>query len=294
MTGWFRRNSGEPDGRPERDMTSRSPFSGWPAAIFYALILIFAGHASTRMVAAGDTWVALACGRHFYNHGVDTIEPFSANSHPAGPTNETMAAYAAELRRSIDQLTRAGRDRSIRAGILRWSARQVESFPEWPQWKRDWLAKWHPTGWINQNWLTHLFFHWLCYKSPIADGEERVFNALVYWKFALYILAAFLIYYAARILKSDIAIGAVFTCFALFVGRSFLDIRPAGFSNMLTAAFMVILLLATYRHILWIWMIVPLAVLWCNLHGGYIYLFFMMAPFIVLNLVTAKSQRLFV
>ena len=51
-------------------------------------MLIFALHSSTHMVGAGDTWVALACGRHFYNHGVDTNEPFSANSHRVGPTAE--------------------------------------------------------------------------------------------------------------------------------------------------------------------------------------------------------------
>ena len=54
-------------------------------------MLIFALHASTHMVGAGDTWVALACGRHFYNHGVDTNEPFSANSHRVGPTAAEIA-----------------------------------------------------------------------------------------------------------------------------------------------------------------------------------------------------------
>ncbi len=275
-------------------MTVRSPFSAWTRAIFYALMLVFACHASTHMVAAGDTWVALACGRHFYNHGVNTVEPFSANSHPAGPTVETMAAYGRDIRSSINDLVKDGRGESMEARRLKWWAGKIESYPQWPQWKKDWLAKWHPTGWINQNWLTHLIFYWLCYESPIADGQERVFNALVYWKFAIYIIAAFLIYYSARLLKSDVVIAAVFTCFALFVGRSFLDIRPAGFSNVLVAAFIVLLLLATYRHIFYIWLLVPLVVLWCNLHGGYIYVFFMMAPFVLLNLATIRSKQLFI
>ena len=46
------------------------------------------------MVGAGDTWVALACGRHFVNHGVNTVEPFSANSHQAGPTDEDLKDMA--------------------------------------------------------------------------------------------------------------------------------------------------------------------------------------------------------
>ena len=60
---------------------AREAFAGWPMVIGWAAMLVFAFHASTHMVAAGDTWVAMACGRHFVNHGVDTIEPFSANSH---------------------------------------------------------------------------------------------------------------------------------------------------------------------------------------------------------------------
>ena len=53
----------------------RHAFSGWPMIILFAGMLVFAFHACTHMVAAGDTWVAMACGRHFVNHGVDTVEP---------------------------------------------------------------------------------------------------------------------------------------------------------------------------------------------------------------------------
>jgi hypothetical protein len=221
-------------------------------------MLIFAGHASTHMVAAGDTWVALACGRHFYDHGVSTVEPFSANSHRAGPTDEDLKSYPPIVTKLFSPAT---------------------------------IRYWHPTGWINQNWLTHLSFYWLAYKSPLADGQTRVFNSLVYWKFSIYILAVFAVYYAARLLKSDVAIAAVFACFALFAGRSFLDIRPAGFSNLLAPVFLVILLLTTYRSYLYIWLLVPLVVLWCNLHGGYIFAFFMMVPFILLSIATSFSRQ---
>ena len=49
--------------------------------ICWAAMLVFTFHACTHMVAAGDTWVAMACGRHFVKHGVETVEPCSANSH---------------------------------------------------------------------------------------------------------------------------------------------------------------------------------------------------------------------
>ena len=39
----------------------RGPFAGWPMIIGWLAMLIFAFHACTHMVAAGDTWVAMAC-----------------------------------------------------------------------------------------------------------------------------------------------------------------------------------------------------------------------------------------
>lgn len=239
----------------------RAAFSGWPMIFGWLAMLIFAFHACTHMVAAGDTWVAMACGRHFANHGVDTVEPFSANSHKAGPTEE-----------------------------------EIKTWPKWAQWITDTVGietvkKWHPTGWINQNWLTHLIFYLLVPKSSYADGISFTSNALVYWKFAIYIVTIICVYYTGRLLDINPALCAVFSCFALFVGRSFLDVRPAGFSNMLVAVFLLILALTTYRNILFIWLVVPITVFWCNVHGGYIYAFIMLIPFIGFHLMTSLSKK---
>ncbi len=247
-------------------MTDLSPnnkpaFSGWPMLIGWLAMLLFALHASTHMVGAGDTWVAMACGRHFINHGVDTVEPFSANSHKPGPTAE-----------------------------------EVKHWPEWAQWVTekvglDTVKYWHPTGWVNQNWLTHVIFYWLTTLSPFADAESWSFNTLVYWKFALYIMAVICVYYTGRILGVNPALSAFFACAAMFIGRSFLDVRPAGYSNMLVAAFLLILALATYRNHLYIWFIVPLTIFWSNVHGGYIYVFIMLTPVVMLRLFTILSRR---
>lgn len=236
--------------------------SGWPMILGWLAMLIFTIYACTHMVAAGDTWVAMACGRHFVNHGVDTNEPFSANSHRQGPTQE-----------EIDK-----------------------TWPPWAQWitKKvglETVKKWHPTGWVNQNWLTHVIFYLLVPKDSYADGVSFPSNALVYWKFAIYIIAVACIFYCGVLLGVNPALSAVFSCFAMFVGRSFLDIRPAGFSNMLVAIFVLILVLATYRNILYIWLIVPLTVFWCNLHGGYIYVFIMLIPFIGLHFLTCFNMK---
>jgi hypothetical protein len=239
----------------------RYAFSGWPMIIAWAAMLLFAFHSSTRMVAAGDTWVAMACGRHFINHGVDTVEPFSANSHKAGPTDEEVAKW-----------------------------------PGWAQWIThkiglENMKKIHPTGWVNQNWLTHVIFYWLTHLSPVADAKDYSFNTLVYWKISLYILSVTCIYYTGRILGVNPALAAVFACFAMFAGRSFLDIRPAGFSNLLVAVFLLVLVLATYRNILYLWLVVPMTVFWCNVHGGYIYVFIMLAAFFGLHILARLPVR---
>ncbi len=235
--------------------------SGWPMILGWLAMLIFAFHASTHMVGAGDTWVAMACGRHFINHGVNTVEPFSANSHKAGPTKE-----------------------------------EIRTWPNWAQWIAqkvgiETVKYWHPTGWIDQNWLTHVIFYWLTTLSPFADAETLSFNTLVYWKFAIYIITVICVYYTGRLLGVNPALLAVFACFAMFTGRSFLDVRPAGFSNLLVAVFLLILVLATYRNILYIWLIVPITIFWCNVHGGYIYVFIMLVPFAGLHLLINLSKK---
>jgi len=235
--------------------------SGPPMVLGWLAMLIFACYASTHMVGAGDTWVALACGRHFYNHGVDTVEPFSANSHKAGPTAEDIENWPKPAK---------------------WIAEKVGI---------ETVRKWHPTGWVDQNWLTHVIFYWLTSESPFADAENLSFNSLVYWKFAIYIIAVICVYYTARTLGANGALSAIFACFAMFIGRSFFDIRPAGFSNLLVAVYLLILTLATYRNIRYIWLIVPLSVFWCNVHGGYIYVFIILAPFIWLHLLTLLPKR---
>ena len=238
---------------------NRGAFAGWPMIIGWAAMLIFAFHACTHMVAAGDTWVAMACGRHFVNHGVDTVEPFSANSHKAGPTAE-----------------------------------EIKTWPKWAQTITkivglETVRYWHPTGWVNQNWLTHVIF----YKLTTMLGSEQApyFDALILWKFAIYILAAVCLYVTMRIYGVNRAIAVVFVCFALFIGRSFFDVRPAGFSNLLVAVYMLVLALAVYRNKLYVWLLVPLVVFWCNVHGGYVYAFIMLVPFVVWHAIMNLPRR---
>ncbi|HPC93350.1 MAG TPA: hypothetical protein PLU87_00280 [Sedimentisphaerales bacterium] len=237
----------------------RSAWSVCVAVAGWLAMLVFAFHACTHMVAAGDTWVAMACGRHFVNHGVDTVEPFSANSHRAGPTEAEVATWP---------------------GWARWITEKVGL---------ETVRKWHPTGWINQNWLTHVIFYRL--TTLFGSEQEPYFDALVFWKFAVYFLAVAAIYVTARLLGVDPALAAAASGFALFVGRSFFDIRPAGFSNLLVAVFILILALTSYRNALYIWLIVPVVVFWSNVHGGYIYAFIVLVPFMGWHIILHLPKR---
>ena len=180
--------------------SGRGPFSGWPMAVFWAMMLVFSFYACTHMVAAGDTWVALACGRHFVDHGVDTVEPFSFNSHKPGPTPEQIAQWPGWARKITDVV-----------GL-------------------ETVQKWHPTGWINQNWLTHVIFYRMA--TWFGSPDEPNYNALVYWKFAIYIAAVAAIYAFGRTLGVSVPGAAAAAALAMYVGRTFLDLRPAGFSNL--------------------------------------------------------------
>ncbi len=233
------------------DLTKTNDSPLWFKAILLIGMLLFAFYASTHMVAAGDTWVAMACGRHFANHGVDTVEPFSFNSHPAGPSDKTL-----------------------------------EKFPEGTH---GLIRKWHPTGWINQNWLTHMIFYKLA--TWFGEGDNYNWNMLVYWKFALYFMTVLIVYATGRLIGLTSLLAAAAACFAMVIGRSFYDIRPAGYSNMLVPALILIMAVVMYRNYRWIWLVVPLVVFWANVHGGYIYAFIMLAPFIAINLLLRLPRR---
>ena len=237
----------------------RSVFAGWPTFVFLAGMLVFTFHACTHMVAAGDTWVAMACGRHHSNHWVDTVEPFSANSHKVGPTKKTIKT--------------------------------------WPKWARniagkfdiETVRKWHPTGWVNQNWLTHTTFYQ--FAKRFGSGGEYNYDGLVYWKFIIFTIEAFCLYYFARLIGVSIPMSALASSMALLVSRSFLDIRPACYANVLSVVLLLIMALSIYKNYRYIWLIVPLTVFWSNVHGGYIYIFLMMIPFVGVFLLANLPKK---
>jgi hypothetical protein len=229
----------------------KSGFAIIATAVIWAGVAVFGFYSATHMVAAGDTWVAMACGRYYADHQVSTTEPFSFNSHKPGPTDEQLK--------------------------------------DWPQWTHGIIRKIHPTGWINQNWLTHLTFYELVHQ--FGTEENPNYNMLVVWKFALFMATAFVVYAYGRVIGVNQLLAGISACLAVVVGRTFFDIRPACLSNFFVPLYLLILALAVYKNIRYIWLLVPTVAIWANFHGGYIYVYMMMVPFVGLHILLNLPRR---
>ncbi len=222
-------------------------------------IIIFILYSCLGMAGGEDLWMAMSAGRHIGNHGVDTVDPFSVNSNASGPSADDVINWPGWARRLAEGI-----------GI-------------------EATRYWHPTGWINQNWLSGIFF----YKMAVAWGsaENLSFDVLVIFKFAIYIMVTLCVYAMGRTMGVRHSLSVISACFALWTGSTFFSIRPAEFTNLFVPVFILILLQAIYNRTYAIWLIVPLAVLWGNLHGGFIYLFIMLVPFALFNIPLQRIKK---
>ncbi|MCH9021772.1 MAG: hypothetical protein IID32_03305 [Planctomycetes bacterium] len=132
-------------------------------------------------------------------------------------------------------------------------------------------------GWINQNWLTHILF----YKMRDSWGEFSI----VLYKFIQAILTALFAFWAARVLGAHPLLAAATAAFGTLLSRSFIDLRP-NVSSILFAIIMILLYAYWKKNRPWAlaWMI-PLTIIWANVHGGFIYAIMVFFIFIVAHLV---------
>jgi hypothetical protein len=86
-------------------------------------------------------------------------------------------------------------------------------------------------------------------------------------------------------------LSGISSCLAVVVGRTFFDIRPACWSNFFVPLFLLILALAVYKNNRYIWLLVPTVAIWANFHGGYIYVYMMMVPFVGLHWISMISRN---
>jgi len=187
-------------------------------------------HASDAPIGGGDTWVAMACGRY-------TIEDDWATRTP----DRTWQMKALDL-----------------VGI------HVTQHDPFSPNSRDYVpGDKVKEGWINQNWLTHVFY----YKLKTTFGE----NAIVVYKFIQALLTGLFAYWTARKLGVHTVVAAACVTFGMLLSRSFIDLRP-NISSILYAIVLIWVmscwLKGEKKKLYWI---IPLMLLWSNVHGGFIY-----------------------
>jgi hypothetical protein len=136
-----------------------------------------------------------------------------------------------------------------------------------------------PAGWINQNWLTHVFF--------AAVMRHLGLDGLVAWKYANYTLVALVLVLTARLRRAEPALALLLTAGALLAGRTFFEIRAQEWTNLLAAALMLILATSVLRSQKVLYLTVPLFAVWCNLHGGFIWGLVALATFAGANVLAA-------
>jgi hypothetical protein len=147
---------------------------------------------------------------------------------------------------------------------------------------RGWLM---PTGWINQNWLTHVFFAGIVAIAGL--------NALAVWKLLNYLLVAAGLVVTARLRRAPWAIALLASAVVVAAGRDFWDIRAQDLSNLFVVLLFLIIGVARRRGPRWIWFIVPLFALWCNVHGGFIYGLLVLALLLATQPLVARRRDRF-
>ena len=210
------------------------------------LLVIAAGlHSANRKIGGGDTWVAMALGRY-------TVGPWAAKQ-----PNRTWQMHL---------LDKIGIHCTKRDPISAKSRAFIPTADD-PH-----GAKSGKFGWVNQNWLTHVLF----YKMKTAFGGDELLPQkgeflIVLYKFFQAIFTALLAYWAARVMGAHPVLASGCAAFGILLSRSFVDLRPNVSTILFSAAMIVVLVYwKKGRHKAILWMI-PIMILWSNVHGGFIY-----------------------
>jgi len=207
-----------------------------------AALLVALLFSTVHMNTLVDTWISLAGGRQVLSHGVDDADPFSFNSRPPA-------------------------SRSLPGDATRWQR----------------LKAWaYPSGWINQNWLSHAVL-FIVYR--IGGG-----GALLAWKILLYAAVAAVLLLAAHLRGATLAVSATVAAGALATSREYLEIRAQDHTNLVAALLMLVLALAARRNRRWWWSLPPLFGIWANLHGGFVFGFAVIVVFLTAGILAQRTS----
>lgn len=128
--------------------------------------------------------------------------------------------------------------------------------------------------WIDHSWLFQLLSY-LVYSRWQADGLILLQSTVITLAFL------FLFFIGLKKTKSYLE-AAIFIFFTAYVCIGRFNIRPEIFSLLFFSVYLY--LLFYYSSTRWIWLLLPLEVLWVNFHG-----YFFLGPLLVLVFITAQS-----
>lgn len=124
----------------------------------------------------------------------------------------------------------------------------------------DWSFLTTGRVWIDQNWGTHLIY----YHAYTALGEA----GLLATKAAMIGLMVMGVVLICRARGAGTGVSLLAAAGVVLAAKSFIDLRP----NLVTLMFspwMLLLLWLSRRQVHWIWLALPLMLLWANMHGGF-------------------------
>ena len=228
------------------------------------LVIVAAMHSADCKIGGGDTWVAMALGRYTVNDW--------AQNQPEGRTwqmrfldkfgiHMTQRDPISAKTRKFDPISRSADSMWTRLKVGLTGGDKSEYDPRYEH-----------VGWVNQNWLTHVLFYKM--KTALGGNEFEPQPGeflIVLYKMIQAVFTALLTYWAARALGAHPILASGCAAFGILLSRSFVDLRPNVTTILFGAAMIVVLVYwKRGRHRAMLWMI-PIMILWSNVHGGFIY-----------------------
>ncbi len=227
----------------------------WASIGSLVLVLVTAVHSLDKPVGGGDTFVAMACGRHMLN------------TWPQNDPNRTWQMKCLDL---------LGIHISKQDPFSANSRAHTGASDGISRWLGDTSAQ---IGWVNQNWLTHVVYYFV--------QSQWGTNAIVALVLVQVILLVLAMYGTSRVLGAHPVLAAVVVTYGLLISRTFIDLRPNTTSILLASVLMLILAYWKHKPIVLISCITPIMLVWSNVHGGFTFAIMVLA--IALTAYTAQN-----
>ncbi|MBH05950.1 MAG: hypothetical protein CMJ20_06480 [Phycisphaeraceae bacterium] len=217
----------------------------WASIGSLVLALVAAVHSLDKPVGGGDTFVAMACGRHMLN------------TWPQNDPNRTWQMKCLDLLGiHISKQDPFSPNSRAHTGASDGISRLLD----------DTSAQ---IGWVNQNWLTHVVYYFV--QSQWGP------NAIVALVFVQIILLVLAMYGTSRVLGTHPVLSAVVVTYGLLISRNFIDLRPNTTSILLASVLMLVLACWKHKPIVLISCITPIMLVWSNVHGGFTFAIMVLA-----------------